>query len=373
MPILLLASVFILSNMAVAASATKDLLLCPDGKTIETSNKGSKQQRANTADLVMQEKQIWFRDLPGWNNKKSPETLWQAVRNNCKTRNLPSGWAKVCNEIKSIKKDNIHRYIEQNFTPYQLIVNNDKRGQFTSYYASYVNISKIKNATYRYPIYKVSQQAKSLSRKQIEQGGLPESEVLYWSDNAFDVYTLSVQGSGVGIFADGKKIKILYGAKNNHSYVSLAKVLTECEEIQSAEMSLPAIKQWVNNASAQQYKRLIDNNQSYVYFRQAPYNGAGPVGSLGVPLTAMRSMAVDRRYIALGTMMYIQVNNPLNQQKIERALLAQDTGGAINGGLRADIFAGEGASAEQFAGLMKNFGHFWLIKPNMAKPFTNTN
>lgn len=363
MRIFLLTSALLLSHIAFGDSQTVQTLLCPDGKTITTKNKGSKQQRAKTAGLVLTEKQIWFRDLPGWQLRKSPETLWQAVHNNCKTKQLPAGWGKVCQDVNAIAKDKIHHYIEQNFTPYQLIVNNGIKGQFTGYYASYVNISKHKSATYQYPIYKVSEQAKTLSRRQIEQGLLPQSEVLYWSDNAFDVYILSVQGSGVGKFANGEKVKILYGAKNNENYVSLGKVLSECGEIEAAKISLPTIKSWVDKASVTQYQRLIDNNQSYVYFREDVYNGQGPLGSLGVPLTSMRSLAVDRRYIPLGTMMYIQVDSPLNNHKIEQALVAQDTGGAINGGLRADIFAGEGASAEKFAGSMKNHGNFWLIKP----------
>ena len=128
-------------------------------------------------------------------------------------------------------------------------------------------------------------------------------------------------------------------------------------------MSLPAIKLWVNQATPVEYQRLVANNQSYVFFREGVYNGESPVGALGVPLTPMRSLAVDTRYIALGTMTYVEVPHPLNDQTITQLFIAQDKGGAINGGIRADIFAGEGGQAEAFAGQMKHKGRFWVIKP----------
>lgn len=360
---LILAAPLFIVNGASGETGVKDTLTCPNAKVIETINKGSREERLKTADLKVDMVQKWFRDLPGWKNKTDPASLMQVIQGNCKTRQLPNGWANVCQQFKSTTDQDVYRFVEKHFTPYQLIVENENKGTFTSYYASYVNVSKTKTDIYKHPIYKSSAKARTLSRKQIEQGNLPDSQVLYWADNAFDTYVLGVQGSGVGKLPDGKKVKILYGAKNSDNYVSLGKVLIECGEIERAKMSLPAIRQWVDKASNDEYQRLVGNNQSYVFFREGVYNGESPAGALGVPLTPMRSLAVDTRYIPLGTMTYVEVPHPLNDDTIAQVFIAQDKGGAINGGIRADIFAGEGDSAAAFAGQMKHRGRFWVIKP----------
>lgn len=360
----LLSVVMLASNASVAAQAKTQSYQCPDGRVVETKVKGSREQRKKTAALKISEVPKSFNELPGWQEKNDPESLFQVVKNNCKTKKLPSGWAKVCKQIDGVGSEGVYQYIEENFSPYQLKVKDNDKGKFTSYYASYVNVSKVKTEQYLHPIYQMSKKAKTLSRKDIEQGALAESEVLFWSDSAFDNFILHVQGSGVGKLPDGRKVKVLYAGKNSENYISLGKVLRECGEIPAAKISLPSIRAWVDQASPVEYQRLIGNNQSYVFFKEEKYNGDSPRGALGVPLTTMRSLAVDTRYIPLGTMAYVDVPHPLGDSKIEQVFIAQDKGGAINGGIRADIFAGEGDDAAEFAGRMAHKGRFWLIKPN---------
>lgn len=370
---LLLSVVLLAGQLPLAAEANTQSYQCPNGSVVETTVQGSREQRKKTADLKIDQLPQSFSELPGWQQRLAPESLLKVIESNCKTSRLPEGWGRVCNEAKGLSADDVYDYLEENFTPFQLVVGgtsdgkgkikNHDKGKFTSYYASYVNVSKNKTDKYKHPIYKISVKAKSLSRRQIEQGGLAESEVLFWSDSAFDNFILHVQGSGVGKLPDGSKVKVLYGGKNKENYVSLGKVLRECGEIPAAKISLPSIRAWVEQSSPIEYQRLIGNNQSYVFFKEEAYNGDSPRGALGVPLTTMRSLAVDTRYIPLGTMAYVAVPHPLNETKIERVFIAQDKGGAINGGIRADIFAGEGDAAAKFAGKMAHKGQFWLIKP----------
>lgn len=187
---------------------------------------------------------------------------------------------------------------------------------------TWISVEK-KSSEYSNPIYRVSPEAESLSRRDIERGALPESDVLFLADNAFDVYILHVQGSGVGRLPDGTKVNITYAGKNKDNYISLGKVLRECGDLEPGDVSLPSIREWVNQATPDEYQRLIDNNQSYVFFNDGEYTGESPKGALAVPLTPMRSLAVDTRFIALGTMMYIAMPAPLGRP-IERLFIAQD-------------------------------------------------
>lgn len=336
---------------------------CPNGEVITTTDKGSREKRKNTARLEILETEVAYEDLPGWQDRKTPDTLLNAMQQNCNTSRLPAGWAKLCASLETQESSSVHRLIESYFTPYQLSVGDNKKGLFTSYYASYVDVSDTKNADYSTPIYRVSARAKTLTRQAIENGALPEAEVIYWANNAFDVYILQIQGSGVGRLPNGEKVNIAYAGKNTSNYVSLGKVLRECGEIERSKISLPTIREWVKQAKPVEYQRAIGNNQSYVFFQQREYDGEAPKGALGVPLTPMRSLAVDTRYIPLGTLSYVAVPHPLGEAPIAQAFIAQDKGGAISGGIRADIFAGEGADAADFAGRMAHYGEFWVLKP----------
>lgn len=353
----------LIAILSSASWANQDYLTCPDGRKIPTELKGSREQRAATANLNVKKIQKSFSDLPGWQNKTEPASLFSAVKNNCKGKKLPVGWQSFCENIPSNDGQNIHALIEQYFTPYQVVVEGSDSGKFTSYYAPYINVSRVKEGDYQHPLYKGSDTARTLSRTQLDNGALPDDEVLFWADNYLDTFLLHVQGSGVGKLPDGSKVSILYDSKNRHNYVSIGKTLIQCGDVPAEIMSLPAIKAWVDHATEQQTKNLVYNNQSYVFFREEKHEGRMPVGALNVRLTAMRSMAVDKRYIALGSMTYISVPNPIEDTMIQRAFLAQDIGGAINGGIRADIFAGEGNDAEAFAGSMAHSGQLWVLEP----------
>lgn len=350
--------------LSYTSPGNADYLTCPDGRKIPTELKGSREQRAATANLKIDRVVKRFIDLPGWQNKTDPESLFNAINNNCTSNRLPQGWAEFCRAAATSHPKEIHALIEQHFTPQQLIVEGSNKGKFTSYYSPYLNISKIREGKFQFPLYKGSDAASRLSRTQIDNGALPDSEVLFWTDSYLEAYLLGVQGSGVGKLPDGSQVSILYERKNTYNYVSIGKTLIQCGNVPAELMSLPAIKDWTAQASAKETQNLLNNNQSYVFFRKEKYENRMPVGALNVRLTAMRSLAVDKRYIPLGTLTYISVPHPLKDAIIQRAFLAQDVGGAINGGIRADIFAGEGHDAEIFAGSMAHYGHIWVLTLN---------
>lgn len=357
-------SLFSCLSFAASPLAEQQYLTCPDGRQIPTKLKGSREQRAATKDLKIDKVQKSFAELPGWSNKTDPTSLKAAIGNNCKAKRLPAGWKNFCDTLKSDSEADIHGLIEQHFTPYQLVVEGKDNGKFTSYYAPYINVSKQKSEQYPYALYRGSKTAKNLSRSQLDNGALPDSEALFWTDDYLDAFLLGVQGSGVGKLPDGNKVAILYHSKNTHNYVSIGKTLVQCGDVPASVMSLPAIKDWAAKSSEEEFQNLVQNNQSYVFFREDSHDGKMPTGALNVRLTAMRSIAVDKRYIPLGSMAYLSAQHPTEDSMIQRTFLAQDIGGAINGGIRADIFAGEGTEAEIFAGSMNHAGKFWMLQPN---------
>jgi membrane-bound lytic murein transglycosylase A len=130
---------------------------------------------------------------------------------------------------------------------------------------------------------------------------------------------------------------------------------------------MQGIKAWAER-NPEKLEAFLNVNPSYVFFRERPLNLPGPLGSLGVPLTAQRSIAVDQRAIPLGVPVYLATTWPNNYQPLNRLMVAQDTGGAINGGVRADFFWGFGDDAARLAGIMKQSGRMWVLLPKGYTP-----
>ena len=172
----LLISIAVLSSsLAINLEAKTQSYQCPDGRLVETKVKGSREQRKKTANLQINEVKQQFSELPGWLDKPEPESLLQVIENNCKTSKLPKGWEKVCQESEGLNSANVYDYIENNFVPYQLVVDTktarSDKGKFTSYYASYVNVSKTKTDKYQHPIYKFSKKRKLYPANKLKLAG----------------------------------------------------------------------------------------------------------------------------------------------------------------------------------------------------------
>ncbi len=197
--------------------------------------------------------------------------------------------------------------------------------------------------------------------------------VLAYVRDPVEAFFLEIQGSGRIALADGSVMRVGYADQNGRPYRSVAAVLIERGELTREQASMQAIRAWVE-AHPDQRRALLDANPSYVFFREvpAPTPGSldaaidGPHGALGVPLLAKRTIAVDPRFIPLGTPVWLATTRPLSSEPLERLTLAQDTGGAIRGPVRADFFWGFGDAAGHEAGRMKQAGRLWILWPKGA-------
>tara|TARA_R110002051_G_scaffold325488_1_gene428183 strand:+ start:1259 stop:2440 length:1182 start_codon:yes stop_codon:yes gene_type:complete len=200
------------------------------------------------------------------------------------------------------------------------------------------------------------------SRAEIETGALGDNvETLAWIDDPVDVFFLHIQGSGRIRLDNGQVLRVGYDGHNGHSYYPIGRYLVENGEIDKDAISLQTIRAWLH-AHPDQMRGVMDLNPSYIFFRTI--DGDGPIGAQGVALTAGRSLAVDRRYIPLGAPVWLDVDYPDESgNPLQRLVVAQDTGGAIKGGVRGDVFWGHGPTAAEKAGPMAATGRYFVLLP----------
>ena len=205
------------------------------------------------------------------------------------------------------------------------------------------------------------------NREAIEKNRqLLKGHELLWVDDAISLFFLQIQGSGKIQLADNKKLAIGYVDQNGHPYVAIGRELINLGVLTRKNVSLQSIRQWLIK-NPKKMNAILNTNPSYVFFE---IRDKGPLGSLGVPLTAERSIAVDRKYIKLGLPVWIDTTLPTKTSastssgsKYQRLMFAQDTGGAITGAVRADVFWGAGKRAKYIAGHMKQKGRLFVLLP----------
>jgi membrane-bound lytic murein transglycosylase A len=212
------------------------------------------------------------------------------------------------------------------------------------------------------------------ARGELEQGvsGLQGRELL-WVDDPVELFFLHIQGSGRIHCENGERIMVNYADQNGHPFRSIGKLLLERGEMTRSQMSMQNIRAWVKE-HPDQADSLLDENPSYVFFRELPAEVQSPPGALGVPLTPEVSIAVDPRTIPLGAPVFLATTWPLNPKPLEQLMVAQDTGGAIKGAVRADFFWGMGHEAGALAGRMKQDGRLWVLlpRPEVNPPVKDT-
>ncbi|MEO8754582.1 MAG: MltA domain-containing protein [Casimicrobiaceae bacterium] len=212
------------------------------------------------------------------------------------------------------------------------------------------------------------------TRAELERGApsLAGKSLVYVSDPV-EAFFLEIQGSGRIELTDGSVIRLNYADQNGHPYRSIGRVLSDRGELALERTSMQNIRAWAK-ANPDKLRALLDENPSYVFFREvaaAPPGSLdakidGPLGSLGVPLLAGRTIAVDPRAIPLGAPVFLATTMPSTDTRLTRLTLAQDTGGAIRGAVRADFFWGFGRDAGREAGRMRQQGRMWLLWPKGA-------
>ncbi len=187
---------------------------------------------------------------------------------------------------------------------------------------------------------------------------------LAWVDDPADAFFLHIQGSGRVRLEDGRVLRLGYAGWNGHSYYAIGRTLVEQGAIPRESLSMQAIRAWMDRAGPTEAAALMARNPSYIFFRPLDLPAdRGPVGSLGAPLTPMRSAAVDREKVPLGPPLWLAGQDPLSGTPLQRLALAQDTGGAIRGLARADLFTGWGTEATDRAGRMRDPAQIFVLLP----------
>ena len=334
--------------------------------------------------------QVPFSTLPGWQSDDVSKGF-NAWKSACpRLKNSPI-WGDICAEAINIPENSqaVRAFLERNLTPLQ--INNadgSQAGLITGYYEPVYAGSLSRTETAIYPLYgqpddlitvaldEIYPELKGMrlrgklkghklipyaTSSEIAQKGI-EAPVLAWLHDPMDIQFMQIQGSGRVRLANGNEIRLGYSDQNGHPYQPIGRWLVQQGELATNEVSMQSIRTWAQ-AHPKRINELLASNPSYVFFRKLPPSSDGPVGSLGVPLTAEHSIAVDRDMIPLGSMVYIATDRPDNLETMQTLVAAQDTGGAIKGQVRADYFWGTGNTAGALAGKMKQKGLLWLLWP----------
>ncbi|MDY1015812.1 murein transglycosylase A [Pseudomonas coleopterorum] len=197
----------------------------------------------------------------------------------------------------------------------------------------------------------------------IQRQGI-NAPVVAWMRDPMDLQFLQIQGSGRLQLDSGRQLRVGYADQNGHPYRPVGRWLVEQGLLKKEEVSMGRIREWAV-ANPQRVPELLASNPSYVFFSLRPDSNEGPRGSLNVPLTAGYSVAIDRKVIPLGSLLWLSTTRP-DGSPVVRPVAAQDTGGAIAGEVRADLFWGTGDEAGELAGNMKQEGQVWLLWPKGA-------
>jgi membrane-bound lytic murein transglycosylase A len=278
-------------------------------------------------------------------------------------------WHPFCMAVmneKSTRSNHWKVLFQKHLTAYKVSFDNNNEGQFTGYYEPLLHGSKRKHGRYKTPLYRYPNNNSTnvkFSRADIVRGVLKGKKLeLVWVDDAVDAFFVQIQGSGRVKLDNGKMLRIGYAGTNKHPYHPIGKTLLERGDLQKGNVSMQSIRHWLKT-HPKHAEEVMSTNESYVFFREL-LNDDGPIGSQGVALTPKRSLAVDPAYIGLGTPLWVDIEHPVDGNKrLSHFMVAQDTGGAIKGGLRADYFWGFGKEATFHAGKMNSKGHLFVLLP----------
>ena len=338
-------------------------------------------------------------DLPGWQEDTLAEAL-PALLQSCRALASRSQWAlwrTACDEAKGLSgadSAKLRQFFEARFEPY-LMTNPDatNNGLITGYYEPLLRGSRTRTASFAQPVLGVPPDLLTIDLSDVLpdlknmrlRGRLQGNKVipyysradivgrekdyadrvLLWVDDAIELFFLQIQGSGRVKLPDGRLVRIGYADQNGHPYQSIGRVLIERGDLKPEQASMQGIQSWAR-ANPDKLNDLLNSNPSYVFFREVPSKGKdseGPQGALGVPLTPGRSIAIDPRHVPLGAPVFLATTQPNSSAPLRRLMLAQDTGGAIRGVVRADFFWGFGNEAGSQAGRMKQQGQMWVLLP----------
>ncbi|MDP6883369.1 MAG: murein transglycosylase A [Rhodospirillales bacterium] len=328
-----------------------------------------------------------FERLAGWRDDDHAAAL-VAFRRSCdrirswppdralgtaKMGGIVADWRPICAAAEAVAPADGARaryFFESRLRPYLATDGGRPEGLFTGYYEAQLKGAWTRHGPYQTPIYtRPPELVRGVSfhaRARIDSGALAGRGLeLLWASDPVDVFFLHIQGSGRVVMEDGSVVRLGYDGNNGHPYVAVGGVLVARGEIAKDAISMQSIRAWMkaNHARA---AALMALNPRYIFFRRI--TDAGPIGAQGAALTPGRSLAVDPKFVALGLPLWLDTRHPVNGVPLRRLVVAQDTGGAIKGALRGDLFWGAGAAAAEAAGQMRESGRYYVLLPKSTKP-----
>jgi len=358
-----------------------------------------------------------FSKLPGWRGDthqqaiptllkscgrlaKQPEDGWLGEKKTGKLGGRIKNWRKICAAASEVPTGDAalsRVFFEKHFVPYLATNSGKPEGLFTGYFEMELRGSWVKNGTYNVPLYerpadiveadlgtfRPELNGKRLTGKIVEGRFVPYEtradidfgalegrglEIL-WVNSRTDAFFLHVQGSGRVVMDDGSIVRVGFAGRNGHVYNSIGRELIKMGAMTRERVSMQSIRAWIKD-NPEKAEALMHKNPSYIFFRvvdgalKSLKPGDGPVGAQGVALTPGRSLAIDRQFMPLGIPVWLDTTDPLDStQPLRRLVVTQDTGSAIKGPVRGDVFWGFGDAAALKAGLMKQRGRYFLLLP----------
>lgn len=334
-----------------------------------------------------------FSDLPGWQDDDVREA-WPAFLHSCSVIARRDQWAAPCAAARSVDAADVNavrQFFETHLVPHRLRQpDGGDTGLITGYYEAQLRGARKKGGPYQFPLYRVPEDLLTVdlggvypqlngmrlrgrlvgkkvlpyySRAEIANGSF-KGKALLWVDDPVEAFFLEVQGSGRVALDSGDTIRVNYADQNGHPYKAIGRWLIEKGELTVEQATAQGIKAWIA-ANPQRRQELFNANASAVFFREEAIAdpSQGPRGALNVPLTPGRSLAIDPKFVPLGTPVYLATTRADSEIPMQRLMMGQDTGGAIRGEVRADFFYGIGKDAEEQSGKMKQRGAMWLLLP----------
>ncbi len=345
-------------------------------------------------------KPVSFTAVSGWDKDRLREA-WPAFLTSCEVLVKRPDWREPCSvarDVDAASEKAIRTFFEAFFTPYQMInADGSDTGLVTGYYEPLLRGARKRGGPYQTPLYRAPEDLLTiditslypelkgmrlrgrlvgnkvvpyLSRAEMLQSGVLNGKEIVWVDDPIEAFFLQVQGSGrVQLIDTRETVRVAYSDQNGHPYKSIGRYLVDKGELTLDQASAQSIKAWYA-ANPARRQELLNANPSYVFFKEEKLvdPDKGPKGAMGVPLTPKRSIAVDPKFVPVGVPVFLATTQPGTEMPMQLLAMAQDTGGAIRGAIRADYFWGFGTEAGEKAGRMKQRGMMWLLLPKLAPP-----
>ncbi len=362
---------------------------CHTNLTDSSHQSGLKLKQASFEDLASFESDDFSQIVPAFELscqaiKEHPDVLKKSA-----VQIDSALYLKTCDDFKALeKKDNstIKAFLKSRFTPYLVTYNGTSNGQFTSYYEAEIRASKKKHGKYQYPIYGRPNDLIEINlkdfdetlpnkrltgriekgkfipyfeRKTIDEKGI-DAPVILWGDDKIDIFLMQIQGSAVALLDDGTSVRIGYADNNGLKFQPIGRIMLEKGLLEPGNVSMASIREFLRK-NPKLANENMNENQRFIFHRIV--DADGPLGKLGVPLTAGRSLAVDTDFIPLGSILWLETTAPANKP-LNKLVLAQDVGSAIKGAVRGDYFWGHGEEALQQAGQMNAIGKYYILVPH---------